>query len=54
MKNFVLIDPPITPYSSREEVVAWLDVCRQALAENPDYAEWAGALAEAERMLATA
>ena len=51
-QDFVLIDPPITPYSSREDVSRWADVCRRAVSDNPGSAEWQEALAYAEGVLA--
>ena len=40
MNDFVLIDPPVTPYSPMSELLAWVDVCRAALEEDPGSPEW--------------
>ena len=54
MNDFVLIDPPVTPYSPMSELLAWVDVCRAALEEDPGSPEWEAALADAEGMAAAA
>lgn len=51
MSDTVLIDPPVTPYSPRGEILAWAQVCREALLASPDSQAWKDALADARRLL---
>ncbi len=54
MSGYTLIDPPITPYSSKSEILAWIAVCREKLSKEPDSRDWQEALAHAEEMLTLA
>lgn len=51
MAGLVLVDPPITPFSPRDDVLRWADECRQALSDNPGSAAWQEALDYAEALL---
>lgn len=51
MTVFVLVDPPVTPYSPRDDVVRWAGECRQAVLDNPGSAAWREALDYAESLL---
>lgn len=51
MKYSELVDPPITPYSPRDDILRWADECRQALRANPGSAAWQDALDYAESLL---
>lgn len=53
--GFVLIDSPLTPFSTRREIVQWAAYCRNqaALSGNPVSREaWQRELDETERLLA--
>jgi len=52
MASFVLVDPPITPYSPRDDVLRWAEECRRALLDNPGSAAWQEALRYADALLA--
>ncbi len=52
MNDFVLIDPPVTPYSPREEILLWAEVCRQELLGNPESKEWQEAILYTDNLLA--
>lgn len=54
MSDTVLIDPPVTPYSPMGDLLAWVQVCRDALADAPGSRDWQAALADAERLVAEA
>ena len=49
--SFVLIDPPVNPFSPKDEIQAWVERCRKQLAQQPDSREWKDALDEALRIL---
>ena len=51
MSDTVLIDPPVTPYSPMGEILAWVQVCQEALSDAPDSQAWKDALADARRLL---
>jgi hypothetical protein len=46
--TYTLVDPPVTPASSRSEIEAWVKYCRARAAEHPADQGWALALDEAE------
>ena len=49
--SFVLIDPPVNPFSPKDEIQAWVEYCRKRFTEQPDSREWKEALDEALRIL---
>lgn len=48
----LIVDPPITPYSSVDSIKVWIKECEEELAKNPDNEQWLDALSDARRILA--
>jgi hypothetical protein len=49
MNSYILIDPPVTPYSPVEKIQTWLDTLKKM--PEQDYPEVKKAIADAESML---
>lgn len=48
MKKYILIDRPITPFSSSADIDEWIELCRLELSRNPESQQWADELSYAE------
>ena len=53
MSGYTLIDRPVTPFSPRSEIMAWVETCRHESAKNSGNQQWADELDYAERLLKT-
>lgn len=51
MSDFVLIDPPVTPFSTHGEILLWVDICRLEVSKYPESQEWKAALLYAESLV---
>lgn len=51
MNRYTLIDPPVTPFSPREDIERWIETCKIKVAELPSDQQWEVALFDAESML---
>lgn len=48
---YTLVDPPVTPYSSIEELRAWVAECERRVRDDPPDAGWVAALDQARAWL---